>query len=202
VGATLTATIALSFLGTAGTLAGLALGAAMSAVLPTLYENLVRRSQHKARMLRERQRQARADASSAGDYEFLFTSGESASTPRLSIPWKRMGVAALAVFAICAITITVVEAIAGKPVSDVVTNTRGSGYTFSGGHSGPHDSGPQAPEQQNSTAPASPSTTPSSVPSATVTPSVTPSTSPSASASAAPSGSATASPTAAASAGN
>jgi hypothetical protein len=163
IGATLTATLALSFLGTAGTLVGLALGSAMSAVLPTVYENLLRRSHHKAKLLRERQWQARTSASAAADHEFLNTSGEPATRPGISVPWKRIGIAALAVFAICAVTITIVEAIAGKPVSAVVTGTHGSGYTFSGGTSGAGRSHPAGPGHQHSPAPAS--TTPAVSPS-------------------------------------
>lgn len=191
VGATLTATFALSFLGTAGTLIGLALGAALSAVLPTVYENLLRRSHHKAKLLRERQRQARASASQVGDYEFLNKSDEPATKPKISLPWKRMGVAALAVFAICAITVTIVETIAGKPVSAVVTNTHGSGYTFSGGSSGANGSTPVAPRRQHSPAPTgTPVMTPTPAPSSSapvaVTPSPTPTPSPSVSATPAP----------------
>ncbi len=155
----------------------------MSAVLPTAYENLLRRSQHKAKLLRERQRQTRASASAAADYEFLYASDEPAAKPRISFPWKRMGIAALAVFAICAVTVTIVEAIAGKPMSAVVTNTHGSGYTFSGGASGSHGTHPAPPGRQHSSAPAvtpAPAAPSSSAP-AVVTPAPTPSASASAS---------------------
>ncbi len=151
----------------------------MSSVLPTVYENLLRRSQHKARLLRERQRQTRASASVAADYEFLYASDEPAAQPRMSIPWKRMGIAALAVFAICAVTVTIVEAVAGKPMSAVVTNTHGSGYTFSGGTSGNHGSHPAPLRRQHSSAPAVTPTpaAPSSSAPAVVTPTPTPSSS-------------------------
>ena len=159
----------------------------MSAVLPTVYENLLRRSQHKAKLLRERQRQTRASASVAADYEFLYASDEPAATPRMSFPWKRMGIAALAVFAICAVTVTIVEAVAGKPVSAVVTNTHGSGYTFSGGTAGGHRTHPAPPRRQHSSAPAVTPTpaAPSSSAPAVVTPAPTPSASTSTSAPAA-----------------
>jgi hypothetical protein len=160
----------------------------MSAVLPTLYENLLRRSHHKAKLLRERQRQAKASASRAGDYEFLYQSDEPAAKPKVSIPWKRMGVAALAVFAIGAVTVTIVEAIAGKPVSAVVTNTHGSGYTFSGGNSGANSSNPVAPGRHHSPAPiVTPTPAPSSSAPTGVTPSPTVTPAPSASVTPAPS---------------
>ena len=190
VAATLTATFALSFVGTAGTIIGLALGSTMSAVLPTIYENALRRSQHRAKLLRERQRQAAASATSEGDYEHLYKSDEPASTPRISLPWKRMGIAAAAAFCVCALTVTVVESIAGKPVSDVVTDKRGSGYTFSGGSSRPAGHVPVLHRQQHTSAPATSS--PSSSPSGEATPSPTPSASPTQPASPSPSPSASA----------
>jgi len=198
VAATLTATFALSFVGTAGTIIGLALGSTMSAVLPTIYENALRRSQHRAKLLRERQRQAAASATSEGDYEHLYKSDEPASTPRISLPWKRMGIAAAAAFCVCALTITVVESIAGKPVSDVVTDKRGSGYTFSGGSSGPAGHVPVLHRQQHTSAPGTPapSSSPSSSPSGGATPSPTPSASPAQPPSPSPSASAPASSTA------
>jgi len=152
----------------------------MSAVLPTVYENLVRRSQHKAKLLRERQRQARASASHAGDYEVLYKSDEPATKPGISLPWKRMAVAALAVFAICAVTVTIIEAIAGKPMSAVVTNRHGSGYTFSGGSSGSGSKTPVTPGRQHSPSPGVTTPTPTPVPSSSAPGVVSPSPSPSA----------------------
>jgi hypothetical protein len=162
--ATLTASFALSFLGTAGTITGLALGAALSAVLPTAYENAMELSRHKAKLALERKRQAGSSTGFAADYEYLFRSSETARKPACRMPWKRVGLAAALLFVCSAAAITAAEALAGKPVSAVVTGTHGSGYTFGGGYTAP--------------APASPPPTRSATPPVTVTPSVSPPVSP------------------------
>ena len=175
VAGTLTVTYALSYLGVAGTLTGLAAGSAISAVLPTVYENALRRSRHKAALLRERQRQAHASASRSGDYEFLYKSGEPSAGPGISIPWKRISIALAVLFISSAAVVTIFEAVAGKPVSSVVNNTRGSGYTFGGGSS---RSTSPPPSRSPSPAPSlTPVITPSTIPSFT-SPAVTPSPTP------------------------
>jgi hypothetical protein len=168
---TLTATFALSFLGTAGTLAGLTLGAALSAVLPVLYENALVLSHHRARQALRRSR----PVTERSYYDTLYRE----PSPRPAIPWKRLSLATLMLFAVSAAAVTGIEVLTGKPVSAVVTNTHGSGFTFSGGNSNPAPppSSPSSPSPAVTTV--SPSVTGSFSPGETSTPSVTPSQTPS-----------------------
>ena len=130
VGATLTVTVALSFLGVAGTMAGLVAGTLISQVSAFFYEQWVVRAHARARrhVAQYRARRVPGQADGWDDYY-----RPPASSRRVSVPYRAMAATGIIVLALSAATIIVVELAAAKPLSAVVTRSAGSGTSFTGG---------------------------------------------------------------------
>ena len=171
--ATVTAAILGSFLGTAGTLAGMALASLVSGTLTHLFQQGILRSRSTARARLERYKKSHLQGViSQGEYERLYRPREQ---PR-PFRWKTAALLSAVVLVVSLGVVTTVEFLARKPLSDVVQGRRGSGLSVTGGGS-----------QQQPQLPATPSPsyvpTPSVEPSASISATETPSSSPSPSAS-------------------
>lgn len=157
--ASITATVILSFFSISGTLIGAAVFSMASAVGNAVYQQSLRTTKERVHSV------VRADPSSptvvlpvvdgpgdepggepgdgAGDDP---DDDEPESEPRLpaaapgsALParaWKRVAVFALAIFATVMATVTTVELVAGRPLTDVLRGDDGSGTSLFGGTSG------------------------------------------------------------------
>ena len=130
VGATLTVTVALSFLGVAGTMAGLVAGTLISQVSAFWYEQWARRAHAQARrhVAQYRARRVPGQADGWDDYY-----RPPVPSRRVSVPYRAMAATGIIVLALSAATIVVVELAAARPLSAVVTRSAGSGTSFTGG---------------------------------------------------------------------
>jgi hypothetical protein len=189
---TLAVTTLLSFFGAAGTVAGLAVGTTLSAVVPTVLEHVTRHSGAAAKAQYEKYRArglspARAKAAVAAQ-------SAAASQARRRFRRKAQllgGLAAVVVFGVSVLVLTGIEGATGKPLSNLVQNKAGHGTTFTGSSGGSAPEAPAVtPPGSSSAAPVrSSSHSPASTPgtsSASVTPTAPASTVPAASPSAAP----------------
>jgi hypothetical protein len=180
-----TATVAASYLGIAGTVIGAAIASVLTVVGNAVYGHSIRRTGEKVR-----------DAVPiAARWTPRAPVPEPAPVPRRAAgrrrgTWQVLAAACLGVFAGVLVVVTGVELIAGRPLTDVVRGTGGSGTTVFGDASQPTQSVPVPPPTTVTvtpsvvvvtptvtvtTAPVTKTTTPSTVPSGTPTP--TPSTS-------------------------
>jgi hypothetical protein len=166
---TLACTALLSFLGTAGTVIGLATGAVLSATVPTVLEHTARRSGSAARerYLKYRKRglspeNARAAAKAETQMIDMRRRANRKKTYAIA------AATAVAVFGGCALILTGIEAAAGKPVSALVQGTAAHGTTFTG------SSGGSAPAPEPSLSPSftptATGTAPATTPAATLSP--------------------------------
>lgn len=212
--ATITATVALSWLGVAGTVIGAALASVLTVVGNSVYARSIRRTRDRVVALRVGQRSGATTVSAtpptenpaevAGGLAGLSVAPDShaqvsasvGASPASPTRWSRlvarfgrtqMLVAlTVVIFVTILAVVTAVELVAGKPLADAVRNQPASGTTVFGGGSGPGTS----PNPRTSP---SPNPTPSSTP--TVSPSTSASPSPTQSAPSAASGSASPSST-------
>jgi hypothetical protein len=191
-----TCTVGLSFLGTSGTLYGLALGSVASGVVQWQYERHLRKAKAVAAKLRA-DLHARKHPTAIHETIMMNAIAKEADKkiPR-GIPWLTIATGAvISLAALCAV-IAFIELGTGKPVSDVVQGKAGHGSSFSGGEPPPTTPVPTfapstsfSPTASATLAPSpSPSVSlPTPVPSVTVTPpSTTTSASPTATAGATP----------------
>lgn len=150
--AAVTSALLLSTLGAVGTLVGAAIGSVAATVGTNLYSQWLAKSQQKVARAQALARwrsaglagvrsgsepvsesaaaaAAESDAGSAetGDAEQAPSWRERLST----LPWKRIGLASLAMFAVVVATITIFELLAGRSVSSIVGGGDG-GTTISG----------------------------------------------------------------------
>jgi hypothetical protein len=185
---TVLATILGSLMGTAGTIAGMTLGSLASGTFSWWTERGIRRSTAiaiaRAAAIRARGRPLSPEEDAAVT-QVLAAADQDRARPlrRWAGPRRRWaGPAALAAvaFMACAVTVTLLEQAAGKPLSAVVEGKPGHGTTLGGGGTGGADPASPTPTPSASTtgpaatAPASP--TPgrgSSSPAASPTPAAT-----------------------------
>jgi hypothetical protein len=204
VASTLVCAFAMSFLGTAGTLAGLATGSLLSSTVPTLIEHTAGRS---AKRTRERYLHYRSKGLSpetahrlaTGQMKPALTRKDGRRHRNRRLKWT--AVTAALVAAVSLAGLTSIEAAAGKPASAIVQGRTGSGTTLGGSSYTPPSPVPSyspsfTPTVSYTTAAASPSISPSALPSlsSSPSPSLSPSPSPSTSPSQTPSLSPSASP--------
>lgn len=175
--AAVTATIGASFLGVAGTVIGAAVASVLTVVANAVYLTSLHRT---------RDRLAGLVPDQTGSHAIPWPGARGTQWRKFRsrpIPWRAVGVGALVVFAVLVGLITVVEAAAGRPLTDILRNQPGHGTSLLGGSGGGGGSGPptHGPSASVGTSPRVPA---SSSPTATSTPS-TPSSAPSSSSSAA-----------------
>jgi len=154
-----------SFLGVAGTMAGMAAGSAISGTVAWFGDRFLRRSAQVAKAKRDAARSKRAPLTEQEETSVIEAVRSSPWRPR-GMSWRRAAGYGAAAMLIAAVTVTAAEAVIGKPVADVVRHQPGSGLSFGGG--GPASSPASSPE---------PSVTPSASPDPTdsqPSPSVTP----------------------------
>ena len=187
--AAVTATVGASFLGVAGTVIGAAVASVLTVVANAIYL---------ASLHRTRDRLAGLAPAQTGSRATPWPGARDAPWWRKirgrPIPWRAVGIGAVAVFAVLVGLITVVEAAAGRPLTDILRNQPGHGTSFLGGDSGGGGgSGPptQGPSSSVGTSPRTPASSPPTATSTPNTPSSRPSSnSPAASPSTVPSSSA------------
>ena len=169
VGATLTVTVAMSFLGVAGTMTGLIVGTVISQVSAFFYEQWVILAHHTAQRKMEQFRTAHREGIQPG-------SKRPRPVPRyhLSIPYRTMAAGALAVLILSGAVLVTLELALGKPVSAVVTRSAGSGTSFDPGPARPAPSPAVTVPRSDTTSPTYPaytaSPTPTVIPTGTVSP--------------------------------
>lgn len=231
--AAVSSAIVLSSVGVAGTLVGAAVGSVIFTISSSLYSTGLDRSRRRMTRAQaaaaeklgvaqaEVRRAARRRASGTavvGHLEHadeqlveakvrLDAAAEEEPEPWLgrltALPWKRITLVALGLFAVAVVLITAFEVVAGRPVSSFTGGTQGgtgTSVTDLGGSSKPHRPTPSpTPALQPSATPTHVptfQTTPTQAPTPSPTVSTTPSpTSPAPSPTASPSASSTASPT-------
>ena len=141
-----------SLMGTAGTVAGMAIGSVVSGTCSWWAEQGIRRSTAiaaaRAGAIRARGSPLRPDEDAAVTQVFA------ARYDRARRHWRWAGPAALAAaaFIACAVSVTLVEQAAGKPMSALVQGKPGHGTTLDGGVSGGTAPASPAPAPAASTA--------------------------------------------------
>ncbi|HTZ42751.1 MAG TPA: hypothetical protein VMB79_02735 [Jatrophihabitans sp.] len=187
--AAMSATVAASFFGVAGTVIGAALGSVTSVVGNAVYSYSLRRTHRRVRQTLDvavAHRFATQPASvlagtsdAAGEAALVREpSAVRGALVEFALHPKRLAIAAVTMFvAVIAVT-TVFEFASGQPLSSTVTGKHGSGVSIGGGSSHRTLPTPSSPRTATPSHPAgsshSPSSTPSG-PSPTVTVTVTPS---------------------------
>lgn len=173
---TLFCTAVLSFLGTAGTMTGLALGAVLSSTFPTVLEHTAGQSSKAARARYKRYRARGMSPANAAAAVRASTPARQRLSPKV---YMAAGLGSFLVFGIAVLLLTGIEGAAGKPIANIVQNKPGHGTSLTGGTTEPSD----APSSNPTPTPSAthtvriatvPATTIS--PSSTATPSVTPAT--------------------------
>jgi hypothetical protein len=189
--AAMSATVAASFFGVAGTVIGAALGSVLTVIGNAVYGYSLRRTQHRVRRTldvavahrfaadparviahtAEAAGTAEADKSAAAD-EAVRTGDSAATGPfRLLMHPKRLALAAAGLFvAVLAVT-TGFEFASGQPLSSTVTGKHGSGVSVVGGSSKKAASTPSQSSTPGSTGSSSGQPTDSPTVTVTVTPS-------------------------------
>jgi hypothetical protein len=173
--AAVTATVAASYLGVAGTVVGAAVASVLTVVGNAIYLTSLHRTRDRVLGLVPAQLARR-------------------QLPWRRLPWRPVVLGTVALFVLIGGVVTVVEAAAGRPLTDIVRNQPGSGTSFLGDQSGGGASPPAGPSPTSirTTSPAPASTAVTSPSSAATAPSsparstATTSTAPSAPASSAP----------------
>ena len=128
--AAVTATVGASFLGVAGTVIGAAVASVLTVVANAIYLASLHRTRDRLAGLAPAQTGSRATPwPGARDAPWRKIRGR-------PIPWRAVGIGAVAVFAVLVGLITVVEAAAGRPLTDILRNQPGHGTSFLGGDSG------------------------------------------------------------------
>jgi hypothetical protein len=132
VASTLVCAFAMSFLGTAGTLAGLATGSLLSSTVPTLIEHTAGRSAKHARerYLHYRHRGLSPEAAHTAVIMERQVQAARRGPRRKLLLWT--GVTAVLVAGLSLFALTSIEAAAGKPASAIVQGRTGSGTTLGG----------------------------------------------------------------------
>jgi hypothetical protein len=147
-----------SFLGTAGTTTGMALGSVTLGTVSWWADHGFRRANAAARAraaaIRHLGRPLHQDETQVIT-QTAKTRHDRASRRR----WGTRAAIIVAVFAACTVSVTAIERAAGRPQSDVVTGQAGHGTSLGGGGPGPAGSAPAT------TTPASPAPTPTARPS-------------------------------------
>jgi hypothetical protein len=127
--AAVTATIGASFLGVAGTVIGAAVASVLTVVANAIYVDSLRRT---------RDRLASFVPTQSGSHATPWPGARDAPERKIRarpIPWRAVGIWAVAVFAVLVGLITVVEAAAGRPLTDILRNQPGHGTSILGGDS-------------------------------------------------------------------
>jgi len=159
--AAITATVGASYLGVAGTVIGAAVASVLTVVANAIYLTSLRRTRDRL----------------AGFVPNPIGSPPPRWRPARGrpIPWRTIAVGAVAVFVLLGGLVTIVEAAAGRPLTDIVRNQPGHGTSFLGGESAgsgsstpthaPSASVTSSPQAPASTSPTATPSAPSSVPS-------------------------------------
>jgi hypothetical protein len=157
-----------SWLGVTGTLVGAAVGSVVGTVGSASYTYSLRRGQ--ALM--------RTPGGGAQPAEGGRPTAAGAKRPRPQVPWRRLGVATVVAAVLGLVGLTVLETVAGGPVSSVVGGSTSSGTTL--GHVFGQDDGSTTGDLQDDTG--EPASTPSDEPTTdpTAEPTTEPTTDPSA----------------------
>jgi hypothetical protein len=155
--AAMSATVAASYFGVAGTVIGAALGSLITVVGGALYTHSLRRTRQAIRA---------AAIESAVGHRFATVTPVAAAPPTTrtsnrkpsrraiwrELPLRTLALCALILFAGIIGAVTVFEVASGKPLSSTVTGTQGSGTTVGGGQDGGHRLTPKVPAVTPSTA--------------------------------------------------
>ena len=169
--AAVTATIGASFLGVAGTVIGAAVASVLTVVANAIYLTSLHRT---------RDRLAGLVPAQAGSHATPWPGARDAPWRKIRgrpIPWRAVAVGVVAVFVVLVGLITIVEAAAGRPLTDIVRNHAGHGTSFLGGDSGGGGGSTSPTHGPSTSVGTSPHAPASSSPTATPTPS-TPSAAP------------------------
>ncbi|MBC7275464.1 hypothetical protein [Nocardioides sp.] len=184
--AAVTSALLLSTLGAVGTLAGAAVGSIAATIGTNLYSQGLAKSREKVARAQALARwrsaglagargRSKPTPESVSESIAAAAPDESSDTEvgsgwreRLrALPWKRIGLASLAMFVVVVAAITIVELVAGRSVSSIVggedKRTTISGVT--GGGSNERDRKPRQDPAPGETATSEPSSTPSTEPS-------------------------------------
>jgi hypothetical protein len=154
--AAVTATVGASYLGVTGTVIGAAVASVLTVVANAIYLTSLHRTRERLVGLVPAQVASRR-------IPLRRVRGR-------PIPWRAMAVGAVATFVVLGALVTLVEAAAGRPLTDIVRNQPGQGTSFLGGESA--GSGASRPPTHTPSTPAGTSPAPSSSPT-TSTPSPT-----------------------------
>ncbi|HZC71863.1 MAG TPA: hypothetical protein VE442_14320 [Jatrophihabitans sp.] len=162
--AAVTAAIAASYLGVAGTVIGAALASVVSAVGTAVYGHSLHRTRARVRTAvtgRPADQAFLPEARSAAD-SASRTQENVIDTGRRRGRWPAIAMGTVAVFAIALAVVTGIELAVGRPVSAVVRGDAGSGTSFFGGskHAGGGDPAPAAPTVTQTVTPSVVVTTP------------------------------------------
>lgn len=147
--AAVTATVAASYLGVAGTVIGAAVASVLTVVGNAVYGHSIQRTGERVRAAvpaSARWLPPPAPTSTSSPTSTLSGAkgAESRDTSRHSTDnapldrrgqLRRLGLACLAVFAVINVAVTSVELIAGRPISDLLTGKKASGTSLFGTHS-------------------------------------------------------------------
>jgi hypothetical protein len=175
--ATITSTYALSYLGTSGTLGGLALGSMLSGAGSWLYEKHIRKAKARLAKIRAHAHAKANPHDISGTIMMNKIAADADQKIPKGIPWKKILPTAAAALIATASLVAFIELSASKPISAIVQNKPGHGSSFTGGSvsttTPPASSTPSpAPSAYSSPSISSFSPSPSPVPSAS--PSITP----------------------------
>jgi hypothetical protein len=162
--ATLTVTVATSFLGVAGTILGAAASSMASALAVAVYRNFLDRGKDSIAKHVPPLRPGPADEAPSGKRDSPATDaagGAGAQSALFDLPgeekdqaggdktarrrpgWKAIALASAGLFVAVMAVVTIFEAVTDKPLSDTVRGTTGSGTTvFGGGSSTSHSPAP------------------------------------------------------------
>jgi hypothetical protein len=128
--AAVTATVAASYLGVSGTVVGAAVASVVTVTGNAVYGHSLRRTGARVRTVAPAGARWLPAARAADG-----PTPDTAATPRHS-RWPVIAAAALGVFAGMLLLVTVIEAAAGRPLSDLLRGRSGSGTTVFGSQSG------------------------------------------------------------------
>jgi hypothetical protein len=174
-----------SYLGTAGTVFGLAAGSAVSGTATWFGDRALRRSAQLAKAKRQAALKKRRPLTATETTVIEAAARQSPWFPRGTVPWRRVALVSALALAIAAGSVTAAEAVLGRPVSDVVQHKAGTGFTFGGG--APAETATVTPAATATASPSAPSSSAAAGPTASATASATAPASPSATAPASPS---------------
>ena len=135
--AAITATVAASFLGVTGTVIGAALASVVTAIGNAVYTTSLRSTRDRVRDVVPLPARTTRSLPVVRDEPPTLPGRAPRPRPQGSRPasrtvWKRAAVGALSVFVVLMAVVTSVEALAGRPISDVVRGESGGGTSFFG----------------------------------------------------------------------